>query len=82
LTEVPLWQFYKSDEMQGDYSNWFGPNIRAVLDAFESAGLPAQVMGTWGDRATFQAAPARRGNVGQSYEGMSEVVRREMGLEE
>jgi tRNA (mo5U34)-methyltransferase len=82
LTEVPLWQFYKSDEMQGDYSNWFGPNIRAVLDAFESAGLPAQVMGTWGDRATFQAAPARRGNVGRSYEGMSEVVRRQMGLEE
>jgi tRNA (mo5U34)-methyltransferase len=79
LTEVPLWQFYKSNEMAGDYSNWFGPNIRAVLDAFESAGLPAELMGTWGDRAAFQASPGR-GHIGQSYEGMSEMVRQQMGL--
>ena len=81
LPAVPLWQFYKSNELEGDYSNWFGPNIQAVLDAFESAGLPAELICTWGDRATFQATAGGRGHVGQSYEGMSEVVRKQLALE-
>lgn len=81
LPEIPLWQFYKGDELEGDYSNWFGPNIRAVLDAFESAGLPAQLIGAWGDRATFQATAGGHGHIGQSYEGMSAVIRQQLGLE-
>jgi len=81
LPEIPLWQFYKTNELEGDYSNWFGPNIRAVLDAFESAGLPAQLTGAWGDRATFQATAGGRGHIGQSYEGMSELIRQQLGLE-
>src|SRR5208282_1875837 len=81
LTQVPLWQFYKGAELSGDHSNWFGPNIRAVLDAFDSAGLPARVMSTWGDRAAFQAFVGGLDTIQQSYEGMSEIVRRELALE-
>jgi hypothetical protein len=32
----------------GDHSNWFGPNIRAVLDSLESAGFEAELTKTWG----------------------------------
>ena len=81
LPQVPLWQFYKGNELAGDYSNWFGPNIRAVLDAFESAGLPAELIGAWDDRATFQATAGGHGHVDQSYEGMSELIRQQLGLE-
>ncbi len=82
LTEIPLWQFYKSDELAGDHSNWFGPNIRAVLEAFQSAGLPAELTSTWGDRAAFQATPGGMGTIHKSYEGMSELVRKELAIEE
>ncbi len=40
-----------------DWSNWFGPNIQAVLEAFESAGFAIEVRGRWGDRAAFAATP-------------------------
>jgi tRNA (mo5U34)-methyltransferase len=80
LTNVPLWQFYKADEMTGDYSNWFGPNILAVLEAFESAGLSASLISQWGDRAAFQATPGGVDTISQSYEGMSELLRKELAL--
>jgi tRNA (mo5U34)-methyltransferase len=82
LTEVPLWQFYKGDELAGDHSNWFGPNIRAVLDAFQSAGLTASLTSTWGDRAAFQATVGGADTIQKSYEGMSEIVWNELALGE
>lgn len=80
LSQVPLWQFYKANELAGDYSNWFGPNIRAVLDAFESAGFSASLISQWGDRAAFQAVAGGADTMGRSYEGVSEIVRTELGL--
>ena len=80
LTQVPLWQFYKANELAGDYSNWFGPNIQAVLDAFESAGLSASLISQWGDRAAFQAVAGAADTMRQSYEGASEIVRTELAL--
>jgi tRNA (mo5U34)-methyltransferase len=80
LTGVPLWQFYKANELAGDYSNWFGPNIRAVLDGFESAGLTAALISQWGDRAAFQAVAGGVDTMRQSYEGVSEIVRTELAL--
>jgi tRNA (mo5U34)-methyltransferase len=80
LPKIPLWQFYKSNELAGDYSNWFGPNIRAVLDAFGSAGFSVDVVSTWGDRAAFQAIPDGVDTVQNSYEGLSEIVRQDLAL--
>jgi hypothetical protein len=33
---VPLWKFYRLNELNRDHSNWFDPNIAAVIQAFES----------------------------------------------
>ena len=80
LTQVPLWQFYKANELSGDYSNWFGPNIRAVLDAFASAGFNTSLISQWGDRAAFQAVAGTADTMRQSYEGASEIVRKDLAL--
>jgi len=80
LTEVPLWQFYKEAELAGDFSNWFGPNIRAVLDGLTSAGFEPNVYSVWGDRAGFQAQAVGRGTMPASYEGASQIVRDELSL--
>lgn len=80
LPEIPLWQFYKGSELAGDHSNWFGPNIRAVLDGLQSAGFVAKVTGTWGDRAAFQASAGGADTIEKSYEGMSRLVRDELAL--
>jgi hypothetical protein len=54
--------------LAGDHSNWFGPNIRAVLDGLQSAGFVAKVTGTWGDRAAFQASPGGADTIEKSLE--------------
>jgi tRNA (mo5U34)-methyltransferase len=59
LPGLPLWRFYKDDELNHDRSNWFGPNIRAVCDAFESAGFDIRLLRQWGDRASFEATARR-----------------------
>jgi tRNA (mo5U34)-methyltransferase len=52
LLDIPLWQFYRHDELEKDASNWFGPNAVAVQQAFESAGFDMRLLKNWG-RATF-----------------------------
>lgn len=52
LLDVPLWQFYRRDEMSKDASNWFGPTATAVLEGFESAGFEMTLLKNWG-RGTF-----------------------------
>ena len=45
---IPLWRYYKSRECHPkDPSNWFGPNIPAVLEALESSGFHAELLATW-----------------------------------
>src|SRR5579862_4551790 len=45
---TPLWRQYKSYELHPeDQSNWFGPNIAAVREAFESAGFSMQYLTSW-----------------------------------
>jgi tRNA (mo5U34)-methyltransferase len=36
---APLWEFYRSNEVNNDHSNWFGPTTTAVVQALESAGF-------------------------------------------
>jgi tRNA (mo5U34)-methyltransferase len=54
LLQMPLWQFYRLEELNQDASNWFGPNASAVVQAFESAGFTTTVLKNDG-RATFHA---------------------------
>lgn len=39
LNSVPCWRFLRKSELQQDFSNWFLPNEKAVLEAFHSAGF-------------------------------------------
>jgi tRNA (mo5U34)-methyltransferase len=74
---TPLWRQFRPFEIHPrDQSNWFGPNVAAVLESFWSAGFDIQHLRSWGggSRATFRATvkdsvPARL-RAG-SYEGAS-----------
>ena len=73
---TPIWRQYKEYELHPeDRSNWFGPNIQAVLESFDSAGFDTIFLKSWnGDRASFKAnikneLPERL--ISGSYEGLS-----------
>jgi tRNA (mo5U34)-methyltransferase len=53
---IPLWRFYRLDELNCDHSNWFGPNVVAVQQAFESAGFSTKFLNSSGGRGRFHAA--------------------------
>jgi tRNA (mo5U34)-methyltransferase len=53
--DLPLWRFYRLDELNSDHSNWFGPNIAAVQQAFESAGFSTEFLNSSGGRGRFHA---------------------------
>jgi tRNA (mo5U34)-methyltransferase len=55
LASSPLWLFYRNDELEQDHSNWFGPNMCAVVQAFESAGFATQLRHASNNRAAFLA---------------------------
>jgi tRNA (mo5U34)-methyltransferase len=55
LQQTPIYRFYRFNELGGDYSNWFGGNVAAVLESLSSAGFDAELLGTWNDRAMFGA---------------------------
>lgn len=57
LPALPLWLFYPGKELNSDETNWFGPNTRAVLAAFDSAGFETTLLDQWDDRAAFAATP-------------------------
>lgn len=39
LKKIPIWIFFRHRELEGDFTNWFGPNETAVEQAFQSAGF-------------------------------------------
>jgi tRNA (mo5U34)-methyltransferase len=56
LRDTPVWRQYREFEMHPrDQSNWFGPNVAAVREAFQSAGFDAALTGLGGDQAFFRA---------------------------
>ena len=67
---VSSWRFYPRDELNADPSNWFGPNVQAVLEAFDSAGFRTLLLEKWDDRAAFCAETAMplRHSLRESYE--------------
>jgi len=54
LLDIPLWQFFRRDELQCDDSNWFGPNVTAVKQALQSAGFTVEHAKLSGPRAFFK----------------------------
>src|SRR5262249_29201835 len=58
LLDLPLWQFFRRDELCGDDSNWFGPNMTAVKQALESAGFTVEHAKLNGPRAHFKTKVA------------------------
>ena len=56
LQRTPLWRQYREFELHPqDQSNWFGPNVVAVLEAFQSAGFDIAHIRSLEDRAVFRA---------------------------
>jgi tRNA (mo5U34)-methyltransferase len=74
LPDIPLWRFYPGQELNQDKSNWFGPNIQAVLTAFASAGFACRLLHEWGDRASFEATASAslRENLAGTYEALGD----------
>ena len=54
LSDIPLFRFYRDDELNSDYSNWFSPNRRAIEDSLWSAGFKPEVLSQWGDRIAYK----------------------------
>lgn len=56
---TPIWRQYRGREIHPtDQSNWFGPNVQAVIESFESAGFDIEHCRSWGpggERGTFRA---------------------------
>lgn len=55
LGRIPLYRFYPADELNGDYSNWFSPNRRAIEDGLRTAGFEPTRLSEWGDRIAYKA---------------------------
>lgn len=53
--ELAVSRFYRSDELGGDSSNWFAPNVRALLDWCESCGLHPSNCSSWPPHAPTRA---------------------------
>jgi tRNA (mo5U34)-methyltransferase len=64
LRKTPIWRQYGAFELHPqDQSNWFGPNVAAVMEAFQTAGFEVAHTESWPGRAAFHArataVPAR-----------------------
>src|SRR5438046_173367 len=54
LPDIPLYRFYRTDELNGDVSNWFAPNRRAIEDGLWSAGFAPEHLSEWHDRIVYR----------------------------
>jgi hypothetical protein len=78
VPQTPIWRHYKGFELHPqDQSNWFGPNIAAVVEALETAGFSVQHLSSWefGARSAFRgtAIPIPTRLTGATYEGLSSL---------
>ena len=81
---TPIWRQYRGYELHPqDQSNWFGPNIQAVIESFESAGFDTTHLASRKDRASFKAEIRselpKRLTFG-SYEGFSPANSKLIGI--
>lgn len=55
LTATPVLQFYPGNELNGDLSNWFSPNIKALEALVATSGFKPRAVKTFGYRASLIA---------------------------
>jgi tRNA (mo5U34)-methyltransferase len=77
----PIWRFYPGAELANDPSNWWGPNISAVVTAFQTAGFEISLLDSWGDRASFRATPSGTSAFENTYEGQSTELQSRLNLQ-
>ncbi|MCU1489207.1 MAG: hypothetical protein JWM85_612 [Acidimicrobiaceae bacterium] len=53
--DTPLARFYRLDELGADSSNWFAPNVRALLDWCRSCGLDPTAVSSWPQECASRA---------------------------
>jgi len=81
FADCPIWRFYPGAELAGDSSNWFGPNILAVITAFQTAGFDISLLDRWGSRASFKGTPSTvLAAFENTYEGQSHELRSKLKL--
>jgi tRNA (mo5U34)-methyltransferase len=74
LMETAMAQFYRHDELGADGSNWFAPNVRALIDWCGSCGLEPTAVSSWPEErptramVTASAAPGAPEYQTVSYE--------------
>jgi len=54
LLTVPIMQFYPRNELDNDYSNWWGPNTACLRDMLASTNFTVIWKKTVGDRVVFK----------------------------
>jgi tRNA (mo5U34)-methyltransferase len=82
FSEDPIWRFYPRAELANDPSNWFGPNISAVVTAFQTAGFDISFLESWGSRASFKATPGGPLSAFENtYEGQSHELQSRLHLQ-
>jgi tRNA (mo5U34)-methyltransferase len=77
LNKVPIYRFYRKNELNNDYSNWFGGNRKAIEFSLLSAGFIPLFLDAWDSRIAFRAdrnpKVPREWEIG-SYEGTKFII--------
>jgi tRNA (mo5U34)-methyltransferase len=60
LGTIPGARFYRRDELSADPSNWFAPNVAALVDFCGSSGLEPTRVRSWPDGSPTRALVAAR----------------------
>jgi tRNA (mo5U34)-methyltransferase len=55
LSGSPIMQFFPSNELNNDWSNWWAPNVECLRTMLDTSGFRATIISRLGDRAAFQA---------------------------
>jgi tRNA (mo5U34)-methyltransferase len=53
--ELAVARFYRRDELGGDSSNWFAPNVRGLVEWCQSCGLEPSNVSSWPDPSPTRA---------------------------
>jgi tRNA (mo5U34)-methyltransferase len=55
LTDSPVMQFYPQNELNGDFSNWWSPNVECLRLMLETSGFQVDNVSQFGNRAAMKA---------------------------
>jgi tRNA (mo5U34)-methyltransferase len=64
-TSLPLARFYRLGELGSDTSNWFAPNVAALIDWCRSCGFDAEDVNSWPPQSPSRAMVNLRAQAGK-----------------